>query len=422
MDTTLNEVAVPNKEYLELTFTMETATGKGLNNRFVMENLHNGLFQITEGRIGITIGLHKPKVYTLLIDEWDNVYRKKIELGYTLFSTEKVDVKKISKNSQSLNGENFKPLEDKGVANIIRRLISFTNNLMEEEYTVKVENISETMIERGRNILNELADNYEKMSVSEFNNKLKVLFAVIPRRIDNLSKSLAKRNADFRNIIASEQELFDVMVSQIKGLEIKKTADKTILEGYNLDWREVDEKEEAWIRKKLGNEGHRYVRAWQITNNATEERFNQFCKKADITEENGGIHRLFHGSRSENFWSIITTGLTINPKGVVITGKMFGNGTYFAPDACKSMGYTDRSGSRWANGSQATGFLGIYKVAVGNAAAPNCAKAYSYNALKKDGYHSVWCKRGGQIGLRMDEIVVYQDCQDTIEYLVEVGM
>lgn len=413
---------VPNREYIELTFAKETATGKGLNQRFVMENLHDGLMKITEGRIGITIGVNKPRSFTLPIEEWDKVYSKKIALGYILFATEKMETKKIVKQSQSIGGVHFKPLQDTAVARIIQKLIGYTNQLMEQQYTVKVENISEDMLKRGEAILDELAASYKTMSVPEFNNKLKVLFAVIPRRIDNLSKKLAKRTADFQDIVAQEQELFDVMVSQIKGIEVEKnSSDKTILEGYGLEWREVTPDEEKWIRKKMGPEGARYVNAWRITNKMTEDRFNAFCKKENLSDGHG-VERLFHGSRSENFWSIITTGLTINPKNVVITGKMFGNGTYFAPDACKSMGYTDRSGSRWANGTASTGFLGIYKVAVGNPAAPQSAGSYTWTNLKSKGYHSVWCKRGGSIGLRMDEVVVYQDCQDTIEYLVEVGM
>ena len=44
---------------------------------------------------------------------------------------------------------------------------------------------------------------------------IKTLYAAIPRRIDNLSKVLAKRKLDFNDIIADEQELFDVMVNRV---------------------------------------------------------------------------------------------------------------------------------------------------------------------------------------------------------------
>ena len=49
------------KEYLELTYVSETATGKGLNKMFVMDNLHDGTFRITDGRVGIRVGPNKPR-------------------------------------------------------------------------------------------------------------------------------------------------------------------------------------------------------------------------------------------------------------------------------------------------------------------------------------------------------------------------
>ncbi len=49
---------------------------------------------------------------------------------------------------------------------------------------------------------------------------------------------------------------------------------------------------------------------------------------------------LWHGSRLENFASILTNGLKINPgKNVIKTGSMFGNGLYFANFGKKSSGY-----------------------------------------------------------------------------------
>jgi hypothetical protein len=42
---------------------------------------------------------------------------------------------------------------------------------------------------------------------------------------------------------------------------------------------------------------------------------------------------------------------------------MFGNGTYFAPLAQKSLGYTD--GGYWTGGNADVRFLAIYRVATG---------------------------------------------------------
>lgn len=53
----------PNTEYLELNFVGETATGRGNNQQYVMENLHDGTFRGTESRVGITIGRHRPRSF-----------------------------------------------------------------------------------------------------------------------------------------------------------------------------------------------------------------------------------------------------------------------------------------------------------------------------------------------------------------------
>lgn len=417
----MGNLEAPNRTYLEMNFVGETATGKGNNSQIIMENLNNGMFRVTDGRVGIRIGRYKPKMFTYPMTEWNRFYTSKIQRGYLLTKTNKMEKKEVTKSAMSVNGANYKPLEDNAVNDIITRLIGFANQVIETNFTVKVDDISDEMIAYGRKILDELAIGFKTMSVAEFNNKLKTLYAAIPRRIDKLSNSLAKRKLDFNDIIANEQDLYDIMIGQIRNNQGGSSAEKTILDAMGLKWRNVTKEEEDAIRTKLGCEANRYMRAWRISNERTENNFNAFCESENL-EDGKGIEHLFHGSRNENFWSIITNGLTINPTGVVITGKMFGNGTYFAPDACKSMGYTSRSGSRWANGTSNSGFLAIYKVATGNPASPQCAKSYDYKTLKEDGYHSVWCKRGGQIGLRMDEVIVYQDNQSTIEYLVEIGI
>lgn len=46
----------PNTEYLELNFVGETATGRGNNQQYVMENLHDGTFRGTESRVALPSG------------------------------------------------------------------------------------------------------------------------------------------------------------------------------------------------------------------------------------------------------------------------------------------------------------------------------------------------------------------------------
>ena len=411
----------PNNEYLELNFVGETATGKGNNTTFIMEAMPDGTFKVTDGRVGITIGRHKPKQYHLPMEQWNNTYTSKIKRGYLLTKQKKMEQKTITQAGMSVNGNNYAPIADVSVKEIVERLLNYANTVLDTNYTIKVNDISDEMIAYGTKILQELAKDYEKMSVAEFNGKLKTLYAAIPRRMDNLSKCLAQRKIQFNDIIANEQDLFDIMLSQIRSANSITLNNQTILEAKNLIWETVTEKEEEKLKKMLGSEAKGYLRAWKVQNKSTEKAFQNFCVQEGLTEDNG-IHHLFHGSRNENFWSIVTNGLTVNPSGVVITGKMFGNGTYFAPKAAKSMGYTSRSGSRWANGSQNSGFLAVYKVATG--------KCYDRTSSESDlnwerlqqrcpGAHCTWAHAGSS--LLNDEVIVYQNQQSTIEYLIEIG-
>lgn len=421
MNTATQILTAPNTEYLEFNFCKETATGRGLNEQFVMENLHDGTFKVTDGRVGITIGRYKPKTFIRPMVEWDSTYSNRIARGYLLTKTQKMEKKTYTKNSMSVNGETFKPMES-GVAEIIERLLSFANQVIDTNFTVKVEDISDEMLAYGKKILNDLANDFSRMSVAEFNNKLKVLYAAIPRRIDNLSKNLANRKVDFNDIVANEMDLYDIMLGQLRSSNVEKNADQTILDTFGIEMHPVTEEESKYVKEMLGSVAPKYINAWRVVNNKTEKRFNEFCKQETLTEEKG-IHHLFHGSRNENFWSIITNGLTINPCNVVITGKMFGNGTYFAPKAAKAMGYTSRYGSKWACGSSNSGFLAIYKVATGTPyRLENAQTDLTYAKLQQrcKGAHCTWGYAG--TSLREDEVIVYKDEQSTIEYLIEIGI
>lgn len=417
----MEAINIPNKEYLELNFVAPTATGTGNNMQFIMENQGDGTFLCIDGRVGIKVGKNKPKQYVLPMSQWDEVYTNKVNRGYLLTKQKKMERKEVLKENVSSKG--YGPIKDTAVQLIVDRLLAFANQVLDTNYTVKIDDISDEMVEYGKKILDELAD-FKKMSVAEFNNKLRVLYAAIPRRMDKLSKFLAKSESDFNDIVANEQELYDIMIGQIRSTNDISKSNKTILEAMGIDIRPVTEEEKDRIIKKLGSEGNRYKNAWRIINYKTEKDFEEFCKKENLTEKKG-IDHLFHGSRNENFWSIITNGLTVNPTGVVITGKAYGNGTYFAPQAVKSMGYTSRSGSRWANGTTSSGFLGIYKVATGKRfnGQGGCNHTLNWKNLQKicPGAHCTWAE-ARYSGFCMDEVIVYQNQQSTVEYLVEVGL
>ena len=414
----------PNTEYLELNFVGETATGRGNNQQYVMENLHDGTFRGTESRVGITIGRHRPRSFINPMEKWDEIFQSKVSRGYMVTKTKKMEQKVIEKNTSSINGNEYAPIADASVNKVVTLLLECTTAVLSQNYRIKIDDISDEMIAFGQSILKELSSGYSKMSVAEFNNKLKTLYAAIPRRIDNLSKVLAKRKLDFNDIIADEQELFDVMVNRVRNAHdlANCSVRPTVLEAFHLDWRDVTEEEQNKVLSMLKGNASQYVKAWRIRNRRTEERFDRFCQQEQLSEGHG-IDHLFHDSRTENFWSIVTNGLLINPDcGVQRTGSMFGNGTYFAPLAQKSLGYTD--GGYWAGGNTDVRFLAIYRVATGkhHDIYQGCDTSHTKNVFQKKypGAHCVWAHGRGTGGTTLfnDEVVVYDEAQSTIEYLI----
>ena len=103
---------------------------------------------------------------------------------------------------------------------------------------------------------------------------IKTLYAAIPRRIDNLSKVLAKRKLDFNDIIADEQELFDVMVNRVRNAHDLDNCSvrPTVLEAFHLDWRDVTEEEQDKVLSMLKGNASQYVKAWRIRNRRTDRK------------------------------------------------------------------------------------------------------------------------------------------------------
>ena len=112
----------------------------------------------------------------------------------------------------------------------------------------------------------------------------------------------------------------------------------------------------------------------------------------------------------------MTNGLKLHPD-APITGKMFGQGIYFAPSSEKSWGYTSYHNSYWANGNDDTAIMGLYATAYGNPLDVNTNAYYTDEALRKKGKDCVHAHAGTQ--LRRDEIIFYNEDAMVLNYIVE---
>ena len=389
------------------------------NNKYYNLFPENNEFRVEYGRIDAT-----KTITRYPINKWESQIKNKLKKGYVDVTDLKQDL--VEEISSTNPDSPYKEIENKAIKTIVDKLQSLAKDTINRNYTVKAFTVTSDMINAAQTTINELANN--NSSVEEFNDILLKLFMIIPRRMGNVADYLASSKDDFGKIISKEQDLLDVMKGQVYIKPIVEASspvdkkDKTILEEFGLVFEEVNKNDVALIKTLMNESANKFRNAWKVTNLQTQERFDKFVKDNNITN----TKLLFHGSRSENFWSIIKTGLVFRPTNAVITGKMFGFGCYYAPKCAKSIGYTSLSGSYWARGGSNVAYMALFDVAYGvpyNVYEFN-SKYYdlTYDKLQKFQPGANCLHAHADKGmLRNDEIVVYKEDQMTIKYLIEIG-
>jgi poly [ADP-ribose] polymerase len=376
-------------------------------------------FRVEYGRVDAT---KTTKTYPM--SKWASQIKSKIKKGYVDVTELKKDlVQEIS----STNPESpYKEIENAAIRAIVEKLQNMARETIRKNYTVKASAVTQDMVDAAQKIIDALANN--SSTVEEFNDNLLKLFTVIPRKMGNVRDYLASKPEDFATIISKEQDLLDVMRGQIyvkhddEPVETVEKRQQTILEELGLAMEEATADDVALIKTLMNESAGKFRKAWRVTNLKTQDRFDKFVTDNNIKD----TRLLFHGSRSENFWSIIKTGLVLRPTNAVITGKMFGYGCYYAPKCAKSIGYTSLSGSYWAHGGNNTAYMALFDVAYGTPYdVYNFDSKYynlDYNRLQqfKPGASCLHAHADRGM-LRNDEIVVYKEEQMTIKYLIEIG-
>jgi poly [ADP-ribose] polymerase len=291
------------------------------------------------------------------------------------------------------------------------------------QITIPYRQVTQVMIDEAQLTLNNLMS---LENVEMFNKILIELFNTIPRKMGRVKDHLTNKKEEFAKVIQREQDLLDVMKGQVvqqlvedEVIENEFQPIQTVLDARGLIFEETTNEEMGMIKKNLGEISNKFYRAWKVINTKTQERFDNFIKINNIKQ----IKHLWHGSRNENWWSIINSGLVLRPS-AVITGKMFGHGIYFAPKAQKSLGYTSLNGSYWAGGNSNSAFMSLYDIAYGKAydvhSFDNKFNNFNYEKLQSSsiGANCLHAHAGSM--LRNDEIIVYREEQTTIKYLVEL--
>ena len=392
-------------------------TASANNNKYYRMIPHGDTWTAEYGRVG---GSPQRREYSL--SQWEKKYREKVNKGYVDQSDLVEDLISVKPKTES----KYKSIENSVIAEIVERLQQMARKAISDNYTVSSNKVTQAMVDEAQEVLTELI-NIEDLQ--KFNKTLLKLFTVIPRKMSTVSYYLANSNDDYAKIIKREQDLLDVMSGQVFQKDVENSIEDapneekepvTILEALGLVFEECDQNDIVKIKSALGSCQDRFHQAWRVKNIRTNDRFENFVALEGITDKK----LLWHGSRNENWWSIINTGLVLKPTNAVITGKMFGYGIYYAPKARKSLGYTSLDGAYWTRGGSSVGFMALMDVAYGKPFDVYSfdPKYYSFNyeTLQKNcpGANCLHAHAGNM--LRNDEIVVYKEEQCTIRYLVEL--
>ena len=376
------------------------------NNKFYnMIPNNDGTFTATYGRIDST---STNKIYPM--SKWDATYRNKVKKGYKDVTELYIEVKASAVKASS-------PFDK-----LISRLERYAKKMADDNYTISSSSVTQAMVDEAQSIINRLvviSKNKDANAVSTFNTQLIKLFNVLPRKMKKVNMYLANASAEFKQIISREQDMLDALASTMT-VKTDKAFDN-ILDKYNLKMQEKDDALEQQVKDMLGEISDKYKNCWYIENVDTQERYDKHVAAQR------GIHKteqvFWHGSRNENWLSILKNGMMIRPANVIHTGAMFGEGIYFANKARKSYGYTSATGSYWANGTSKTAFMALFKVNTGkhHNVYHHTSECYNFNKdnLKKKGnFDSVYAHKGAD--LRNDEFMVYDISQVTIYALVEL--
>lgn len=405
---------------------VEGRDGANDNKYYNMTERSDGTFLAEYGRVDKT---RQTKVYSM--SKWNSTLSSKLRKGYEdkteLFAEPTEEEKKGEK-------KDIFDLANAEVKRIMKLLNGYSTQSVQQNYKISSEKVTIKMVEEAQEIIDQIVGLIKEGTKKDaVNEKLLALYKVIPRSMQRVSDYLLDENITKANLqeaqrlIGNEQDTLDVMRGQVN-MNVQKNDDGeesdedrgTILDIMGIAVEPVtDDKTIQMIKKKMGPEANMFKSAFRVKNSKTYDKFDKYRSNAN----NDATELFWHGSRNENWLSIMGGGLVLRPANAVITGKMFGWGTYFADKFRKSLGYTSHRGSYWARGSADKAFLALYSVHVGEQY--HIKKwQHSHSQLTEDklkqlgDYDSVYAHGGAD--LRNNEYIVYNEAQTTIEYLVEI--
>lgn len=314
---------------VHLVFVEEKNKGDGVDhNKFYDMFERNGECHCLWGRRqdGYEFG-KSGKLTVKPLYEWDSIYSSKIAKGYEDKSYLYEELVTAQPVGGSGKDDLYAPILNPKIAEIVERLQRYAKEVISANYSVKSGQVTKVMVDEVQKYLNELS--FAK-DIYEFNDYLLEIFKIIPRSMNRVDNYLAKYPNEMATILAREQDLLDVMRGQIitpvKGQKVvTQSGDKhTILELNGITMEEATIKDIELVKNKLGSNANRLKNVWKVANEKQTKAYEKYCLDEGLRKRDCKL--LFHGTRSENVWNILKTGLVLRPTNVKISGKMFGFG------------------------------------------------------------------------------------------------
>ena len=380
---------------------------------FVSQDNHNKWYRMTErddgqflaewGRVGAA---GQTKLYPAF--RWEEILREKLGKGYTRVVGHGTEVV----NTAAADSMDIKDPEVKALVSFLMR--SAKQSIV-SNYSVSASDVTKAQIEEAQRIIGTIKGELDgKHSKASLNDKLERLYRTIPRKMADTRKYFLRddyKETFVRELLQSEQGLLDTLESQAQGGALQGSL--LNLESLGLEIGVASQAD----RNLIGKETDFRVSGQKIFKVSNKNTLAKF--------KGGKTKLLYHGTKNQNWMSLIQRGLLIRPAGVSTTGSMLGNGIYGADKAKKSIGYTSLKGSYWASGAESKAYLGIFEFSLGKQwkifegqTWASWMSRLDYNQVKNKGFDSVFAKGG--IDLRNSEYVVFQSSQCNIRYLIEL--
>lgn len=396
-------------------------------------------FNVQYGRIGMKAGefnyadgnYSKDGQYEYPAPMFWIKYYEKISKGYE----DKTELKDFDKQQviKTADGVEYAPIDEEKTRKIIEHLISQQRDYVQRSFDLTVP-FSQKAIDISKDLLSQMnalavSDISDADKAQEFKSLYKELVTALPRKIYDVSNYINRVDfVDTENenhiskVLELEQELLDnfcdIYETEKQIQTPEKCLNETVLQANGMQAQVADFKDKFDYIMRMGDDAHRVSQIIAVTNNRTKQAY-EACK-AEKGIKDSGCHLLWHGSRTENWWSIAKNGMSLNPNAVV-TGKAFGQGLYFAPKAHKSMGYTDMRGSYWVGGSKQTGYLALFEVAMGKPYEPTQWLSGRFSAKDlPNNCHSTWVYPAKVKSLYNEECIVYDERQANMVALIEI--